>query len=114
MVQERQIGGTRRPVVWSSAALADLADIWSHYASVAGRLTADKTVRDVGEACHTVAARPFAGRSRNDVRGGLRSIAAGPVVVFYRVGRHDGAEVLRVLDRRKDVEEGPVGEAERR
>jgi plasmid stabilization system protein ParE len=40
VVQERQIGGTRRPVVWSSAALADLADIWSHYASVAGRLTA--------------------------------------------------------------------------
>ena len=103
-----------RPVVWSSAALADLAEIWSRYATMAGRLTADKTVRDVGEACRTVAARPFAGRSRNDVRGGLRSIAAGPVVVFYRVGRHDGPEVLRVLDRRKDVEEGPVGEAERR
>jgi toxin ParE1/3/4 len=103
-----------RPVAWSSDALADLADIWSHYAAVAGRLTADKTVRDVGEACRTVAARPFAGRARNDVRAGLRSIAAGPVVVFYRVGRNDSAEVLRVLDRRKDVEEGPVGEAERR
>jgi len=108
------MAGPERPVVWSSAALADLADIWSHYATVAGRLTADKTVRDVGEACRTVAVRPFAGRSRNDVRAGLRSIAAGAVVVFYRVGRHDGAEVLRVLDRRKDVEEGPAGEAERR
>jgi toxin ParE1/3/4 len=108
------MAAVERPVVWSSAALADLADIWNHYAAMAGRLTADKTVRDVGEVCRTVAARPFAGRSRNDVRGGLRSIAAGPVVVFYRVGRHDGAEVLRVLDRRKDVEDGPVGEAERR
>jgi len=108
------MAGPERPVVWSSVALADLADFWSHYATVAGRLSADKTVRDVGEACRTIAARPFAGRSRNDVRGGLRSIAAGPLVVFYRVGRHDGAEVLRVLDRRKDVEEGPVGEAERR
>ena len=103
-----------RPVVWSSAALADLADIWSHYATVAGRLTADKTVRDVGEACRTIAVRPFAGRSRSDVRAGLRSIAAGAVVVFYRVGRSNAAEVLRVLDRRKDVEEGPMGEAERR
>ena len=108
------MAGPERPVVWSSTALADLADIWSHYATVAGRLTADKTVRDVGEACRTIAARPFAGRSRNDVRAGLRSIAAGPAVVFYRVGRGEGAEVLRVLDRRKDVEEGPVGEAERR
>jgi plasmid stabilization system protein ParE len=103
-----------RPIVWSSTALADLADIWSHYATVAGRLTADKTVRDVGEACRTIAVRPFAGRARNDVRTGLRSIAAGPAVVFYRVGRGEGAEVLRVLDRRKDAEEGPVGEAERR
>ena len=108
------MAGPERPIVWSSAALADLAELWSHYATVAGRLTADKTVRDVGEACRAIAARPFAGRSRNDVRAGLRSIAAGAVVVFYRVGRHDGAEVLRVLDRRKDVEEGPAGEAERR
>ena len=108
------MAGAERPIVWSSAALADLAEFWSHYATVAGRLTADKTVRDVGEACRTIAARPFAGRSRNDVRTGLRSIAAGPVVVFYRVGRSEGAEVLRVLDRRKDAEEGPAGEAERR
>jgi plasmid stabilization system protein ParE len=108
------MAGPERPVVWSSAALADLADFWSHYATVAGRLTADKAVRDVGEACRTIAARPFAGRSRNDVRAGLRSIAAGPLVVFYRVGRHEGAEVLRVLDRRKDADEGPVGEGERR
>jgi len=108
------MAGPERPVVWSSAALADLADLWSHYATVAGRLTADKTVRDVGEACRTIAARPFAGRSRNDVRPGLRSIAAGAVVVFCRVGRDERIEVLRVLDRRKDVEEGPVGEPERR
>lgn len=108
------MAGPERPIVWSSAALADLAEFWSHYATVAGRLTADKTVRDVGEACRAIAARPFAGRARNDVRAGLRSIAAGAVVVFYRVGRDERSEVLRVLDRRKDVEEGPVGEPERR
>jgi toxin ParE1/3/4 len=108
------MAGPERPIVWSSAALADLAEFWSHYAAVAGRLTADKTVRDVGEACRAIAARPFAGRARNDVRPGLRSIAAGAVVVFYRVGRDERAEVLRVLDRRKDVDEGPLGEAERR
>ena len=108
------MAGPERPVVWSSVALADLADIWSHYATVAGRLTADKTVTDVGAAIRALATRPFAGRSRNDVRAGLRSIAAGPVVVFYRVGRDECAEVLRVLDRRRDVEEGPVGEPERR
>jgi toxin ParE1/3/4 len=108
------MAGPERPVVWSSAALSDLAQVWSHYATVAGRLTADKTVRDVGEACRAMAVRPFAGRSRNDVRVGLRSIAAGAMVVFYRVGRDERAEVLRVLDRRKDVEDGPLGDGERR
>jgi len=103
-----------RPVVWSSAALADLVDVWIHYTTVAGRLTADKAVRDVGDACRAIAARPFAGRARNDVRANLRSIAAGPLVVFYRVGRNETAEVLRVLDRRKDVDEAPLSDGDRR
>ena len=106
-----------RAPVWSQAALADLAGIWSHYAKVAGRLTADKTARDVGAACRTLEARPFAGRARDEVRPGLRSIAAGPLVVFYRLGRREGTEVLeilRVLDRRKDFEEMLASESERR
>ena len=101
--------------VWSQAALADLAGMWSHYATVAGRLTADKTVRDVGAACRTLEVRPFAGRARDEVRPGLRSIAAGPLVVFYRLGRHEGAEILeilRVLDRRKDFEDVFAAEGE--
>ena len=104
----------RPPVAWSSTALADLTDIWNHYAKVAGRLTADKTVRDVGVACRTLQDRPFAGRARNDVRPGLRSIAAGPLAVFYRVDRSESVEILRVLDRRRDVDDVPVGEGERR
>jgi toxin ParE1/3/4 len=103
-----------RAPAWSPAALADLAGIWSHYAKVAGRLTADKTLRDVGAACRTLEARPFAGRARDEVRPGLRSIAAGPLVVFYRLGRREGTEILRVLDRRKDFEEMFAGEGERR
>ena len=106
----------KRPPVWSPVALADLAAIWNHYAKVAGRLTADKTARDVGIACRTLQERPFAGRARDDVRPGLRAIAAGPILVFYRVGFDHGAEILRVLDRRKDVfiEEMFSVEAERR
>ena len=102
------------PPGWSQAALADLSGIWSHYAKVAGRLTADKTVRDIGAACRTIEARPFAGRARDDVRPALRSIAAGPLVVFYRVTREQGTEILRVLDRRKDVDDMFTGDGERR
>jgi toxin ParE1/3/4 len=106
----------KRPAaVWSSNALADLSDIWNYYARVAGRLTADKTVRDVGTACRTtLQERPYAGRARNEVRAGVRSIAAGPVVVFYRVGRGETAEILRVLERRRDIDDVSLGEGERR
>jgi toxin ParE1/3/4 len=103
-----------RPPVWSPLALADLAEVWQHYARIAGRLTADKTVRDVGAACRTLAVRPFAGRARDEVRPGLRAIAAGPLVVFYRIARDQGTEILRVLDRRKDVDDMFAGDSERR
>ncbi len=108
------MAAARPAPVWSPAALADLAGTWSHYARIAARLTADKTVRDVGAACRILQERPFAGRGRDDVRAGLRAIAAGPLVVFYRVTREQGAEILRVLDRRKDVDDLLGGEGERR
>jgi len=100
--------------VWSPVALADLVSIWNHYAKIAGRLTADKAARDVGVACRTLQERPFAGRARDEVRAGLRAIAAGPLVVFYRVGAEQCGEIVRVLDRRKDIEETFGGEGERR
>jgi plasmid stabilization system protein ParE len=89
-------------------ARADLVGIWTRYVEIAGRLSADKTVRDVGAACWALAARPFAGRARDDVRAGVRSIESGSLVAFYRVDGAGSAEVLRVLDRRQDVDEGPM------
>jgi toxin ParE1/3/4 len=100
--------------VWSSAAFDDLEASWTHYAGVGGRLTADKTVHDVAAACATLRERPFAGRARDDVSPGLRALAAGPLVVFYRLARDEGIEILRVLDRRQDVDAMFAAEAERK
>jgi toxin ParE1/3/4 len=47
---------------------------------------------------------PFAGRARNEVRPGLRSFAATPHVIFYRVVNNP-PEIVRVLDGRQDIEE---------
>jgi plasmid stabilization system protein ParE len=47
---------------------------------------------------------PFAGRARDEVRRGLRSSAATPHVVFYRVV-NDTPEIVRLLDGRQDIEE---------
>ncbi len=94
----------RRPIVWSPDARADLSPIWNYYANVAGRQTADKIVGEMGEACRLLEDHPFAGRARDEVRPGLRSIAARPHVVFYRVN-NDVAEIVRVLDGRRDIDE---------
>jgi toxin ParE1/3/4 len=94
----------KRPIDWSLDARADLSQIWSYYANVAGPHTADKIVREIGNVCLLLEDHPFAGRARDEVRSGLRSIAARPHVVFYRV-RDDIAEVIRVLGGRRDLDE---------
>jgi plasmid stabilization system protein ParE len=46
----------------------------------------------------------FAGRSRNELRPGFRSLATSTHVVFYRVV-DDVPEIVRVLYGRQDIEE---------
>ncbi|MGV1015553.1 MAG: type II toxin-antitoxin system RelE/ParE family toxin [Methyloceanibacter sp.] len=98
------MAGRRRPTLWSPEAETDLADIWSYYEDVAGRVVADTMVRNIGEACRILEDYPFAGRTRDEIRPGLRSASANPYLIFYRV--NDGiAEIVRVLDGRRDIEE---------
>jgi toxin ParE1/3/4 len=59
---------------------------------------------DISEVVATIEDHPFAGRSRNELRSRLRSLAASPHVVFYRVV-DDVPEIVRVLDGRQDIEE---------
>jgi len=102
----------RRAALWSPEALDDREKIWNYYISVAGRHTAEKMLREIGEVIALIEDHPFAGRARNEVRPGLRSFAATPHVVFYRVF-NETPEIVRVLDGRQDIEEKfAVGEEE--
>jgi toxin ParE1/3/4 len=98
------MAGTNRAAIWSPEALADRDGIWVYYVEVAGRNTAEKILRSVGEAVALIEEHPFAGRARNEVRPGLHSIAATPYIIFYRVV-NDIPEIVRVLDGRRDIEE---------
>ncbi len=93
----------RRPPIWSSDAYTDLARIWDYYAQVAGRHTAEKIIREIGDATVILENHPFAGRSRNEVRPGLRSVIASPHVIFYRISANV-AEIVRILDGRQDID----------
>ena len=48
-------------------------------------------------------AHPLAGRTRDELRPGLRSISVRPHVVFYRV-LDDNPEIVHVLDGRRDLD----------
>lgn len=94
----------RRTALWSPEAIDDRERIWDYYVRVAGRHTAEKILREIAAVITLLEDHPLAGRSRNEVRLGLRSFVVTPHVVFYRVA-NDTAEIVRVLDGRQDIEE---------
>jgi len=98
------MAGHRSRVIWSPEALDDIDRLWDYYAGTAGRVTADKLLREVAKIVATIDDFPLAGRSRDDIRAGLRSLAASPQIVFYRL-KDDRPEIVRVLDGRQDIEE---------
>jgi toxin ParE1/3/4 len=73
------------PLIWSPEAIADLEAIWDFYAEAAGQSIAEKIVREIAETCRMVEQHPLIGRSRDEVRPGLRSLVSHPNVIFYRV-----------------------------
>lgn len=94
----------RPPAFWSAEALNDIDRLWDYYAELAGRATADKVLRGIASVVSTIGAFPHAGRSRDEIRAGLRSLAVDPHVVFYRLA-HEQPEIVRVIDGRQDIGE---------
>jgi len=98
------MSATRRTAVWSPEALDDRERIWDYYIATAGRHTAENVIGELGRVIALIEEHPFAGRSRNEMRPGLRSFATTPHVVFYRIVNNTPA-IVRVLDGRQDIEQ---------
>ncbi|MBY0530559.1 MAG: type II toxin-antitoxin system RelE/ParE family toxin [Xanthobacteraceae bacterium] len=94
----------RRPAIWSPEAITDLEAIWDYYTRAAGTPTAEKLVREIAALVENIEQHPMIGRARDELRAGLRLMAASPHVVFYRVIDNIPA-VVRVLDGRQDIDE---------
>jgi toxin ParE1/3/4 len=92
------------PVVWSPEALNDIDQLWDHYAGIAGRGTADRILREIAKVVAAIDEFPLAGRSRDELRAGMRSLPAAIHVVFYRL-KNGRPEIVRVLDGRRDIGE---------
>ncbi len=96
-------------VVWSVRSERDLREIWAYLIETAGSRAADEIVRRVVAATRKLAAHPRSGRSRDEIRKGLRSVSAPPFVVFYHV-QDNVVSIIRVIDGRRDLERMPFGD----
>jgi toxin ParE1/3/4 len=88
----------------AAQAQAELEAIWTYLASESGNEeTADRVLDSIEKHLRILGANPFAGRSRADLRPGLRSFPTGSYLVIYRV---EGVDViiLRVLHGRRDIQ----------
>lgn len=89
-------------VVWSPESEEDLLSIWQWGASRFSTKIADRHLRDIQRAVATLTASPMIGRTRDDLRSGIREIVVYPTVLFYRLSE-DHIEVVRVVDGRRDL-----------
>ena len=93
-----------RAVIWSPEAAQDLLDIWRHLAMVASTTIADNHLRDIDRAVSMLIDWSLAGRARDELVLGLRSVPVHPSIILYRV-RENSPQIVRVIDSRRDINE---------
>jgi len=82
---------------------AELDDIWSYVATESGSLEiADRASDAITDTFFQLSKHPHLGRQRDDLRPGLRSLAAGSYVIVYRVQGSD-VRILHVVHGRRDI-----------
>lgn len=86
----------------SPQAEADLDDIWTYYAR-RDAVEADLFTYQILERCLLLASQPLMGRERPELADGLRSLALGKYVIFYRL-HSNGVEIVRILHGSRDLE----------
>lgn len=94
------MGCTRSP-----QAERDLSDIWTYVAVESDSVeAADRLIDAITARFILIAQFPHVGRSREELRHGLRSFPVGEYIVFYRVTQDD-VVILRVLRGSRDIPE---------
>jgi toxin ParE1/3/4 len=87
----------------SPEAEAELDDIWYYIATESSSIeVAERMLDAISDQFVLLAKYPLLGRSRDDLRSGLRSIPIGGYVVLYRV-EHEDVVILHVLQGRRDI-----------
>jgi toxin ParE1/3/4 len=81
----------------------DLRDIWRGLAEFSGLQQADGRLQAIRQKFRLLIQFPNAGRSRDELLPGLRSLVAHEFVIFYRVAT-PWLEIVRVIHGRRDID----------
>jgi toxin ParE1/3/4 len=88
-------------VIQSPQARADLLELWLRIAAE-NEAAADALLDEIETVSQRLATFPELGRIRSDVAPGLRSLAVGNYVIFYRV-LSSTVEIARVVHGARDL-----------
>jgi toxin ParE1/3/4 len=89
-------------------ARANLSTIWNYIVTESGNVAAaDGVIDAITERFYLLSEYPRIGRSRDDLRPGLRSFAVGDYVIVYTIEDED-VKILYVFHGRQDIE-GQLG-----
>ncbi|MEL6445864.1 MAG: type II toxin-antitoxin system RelE/ParE family toxin [Bacteroidota bacterium] len=88
------------------AAEADLEEVWQYVADAGGSAPrADAYVRRLYDTMVLLAEHPMMGRTRDELRPGLRSFPAERYVIYYEpLDDGEGVLIARVLRGERDVQ----------
>lgn len=88
----------------SPEAEADLDAIWLYIAPAASNIDiATLVIETITARFWLLAQFPYLGRSREDLRPGLRSFSADEYLVVYAIGADDVVFILHVLHGSRDI-----------
>jgi toxin ParE1/3/4 len=85
-------------------ARAELSSIWNYIVKEGGNVAAaDGVIDAITERFYLLSQYPRMGRSRDDLRSGLRSFAVGHYVIVYTI-EDEEVEILHVFHGSQDIE----------
>ena len=90
--------------VLSSAARADLEQIWDYTRERWDDNQAEEYVREIQRAIERIVDNPMIGRACDEVRPGYRKHAVGSHTLYYRIASADVIDVVRILHQRMNVD----------
>jgi toxin ParE1/3/4 len=80
----------------------NLIEIWGYLAREASEHVADRRLREIEAMFAMLKSWPYAGRKRDELLAGVRSMPIHPYIIFYRI-QADAVESYRIVHGRRDI-----------